>query len=388
MKKKVLILVVVCAVLIGLFGLYGGNLDISSDLSDTVNEQLGVLDFSRLEDILKNTIDKTNFGANSFLEKVKQLINGEYTADFSSVFSLILSTLLSGVKSFLPLLGVIMAIAILSNLLSNFKGKGKSLESVVHFVCYSTVIVIVCSQITNLINLTTQTIGQMQQQMELTFPIILTLMASVGNTVSVGIYQPAVAVLTGGIINVFSFFIIPLFIISFVLNIVGNLSNNIKLSKLSSLLNDIFKWTIGGIFTVFTGVLMIKGISAGSFDSMSIRTAKFAIKTYIPIVGGFLSDGFNYLIASSVLIKNSVGVAGLFILFLSIIYPVLTILAYKWCLQLISSVLEPLMDSKISSFLFGVSKALNVLIASILCVALMFIISTALLITTGNIYWG
>ena len=281
-----------------------------------------------------------------------------------------------------------MAIAILSNLLSNFKGKGKSLESVVHFVCYSTVIVIVCSQITNLINLTTQTIGQMQQQMELTFPIILTLMASVGNTVSVGIYQPAVAVLTGGIINVFSYFIIPLFIISFVLNIVGNLSNNIKLSKLSSLLNDIFKWTIGGIFTVFTGVLMIKGISAGSFDSMSIRTAKFAIKTYIPIVGGFLSDGFNYLIASSVLIKNSVGVAGLFILFLSIIYPVLTILAYKWCLQLISSILEPLMDSKISSFLFGVSKALNVLIASILCVALMFIISTALLITTGNIYWG
>ena len=388
MKKKVLILVVVCAVLIGFFGLYSGNLDISSDLSDTVNEQLGVLDFSRLEDILKNTIDKTNFGANSFLEKVKQLINGEYTADFSSIFSLILSTLLSGVKSFLPLLGVIMAIAILSNLLSNFKGKGKSLESVVHFVCYSTVIVIVCSQITNLINLTTQTIGQMQQQMELTFPIILTLMASVGNTVSVGIYQPAVAVLTGGIINVFSYFIIPLFIISFVLNIVGNLSNNIKLSKLSSLLNDIFKWTIGGIFTVFTGVLMIKGISAGSFDSMSIRTAKFAIKTYIPIVGGFLSDGFNYLIASSVLIKNSVGVAGLFILFLSIIYPVLTILAYKWCLQLISSVLEPLMDSKISSFLFGVSKALNVLIASILCVALMFIISTALLITTGNIYWG
>ena len=388
MKKKVLILVVVCAVLIGLFGLYGGNLDISSDLSETVNEQLGVLDFSRLEDILKNTIDKTNFGANSFLEKVKQLINGEYTADFSSIFSLILSTLFSGVKSFLPLLGVIMAIAILSNLLSNFKGKGKSLEGVVHFVCYSTVIVIVCSQITNLINLTTQTIGQMQQQMELTFPIILTLMASVGNTVSVGIYQPAVAVLTGGIINVFTYFIIPLFIISFVLNIVGNLSNNIKLSKLSSLLNDIFKWTIGGIFTVFTGVLMIKGISAGSFDSMSIRTAKFAIKTYIPIVGGFLSDGFNYLIASSVLIKNSVGVAGLFILFLSIIYPVLTILAYKWCLQLISSVLEPLMDSKISSFLSGVSKALNVLIASILCVALMFIISTALLITTGNIYWG
>ena len=134
--------------------------------------------------------------------------------------------------------------------------------------------------------------------------------------------------------------------------------------------------------------MTIKGISAGSFDSVSIRTTKFALKTYVPLVGGYLSDGFNLIMASSVLIKNAVGTAGLLLIFVSIISPVLTILVFKWALHLVSAFIEPLLDDKISNFLFSVSKALNMLIASILCVALMYLISVGLLMTTGNVYWG
>lgn len=388
-KKRIFYIIILFSILVVVFGIGQAKLDIASDLQDTINGQLDLIDLSDLDQILNNTIDKANYGAESFLEKVKQLLSGEYTANFSSIISFIFSTFLNGIKTFLPSLCVIIAISILCNLVGNFKGKSnKSLSDIVHFVCYSTIIVIVCSQITNFISLASNTINSMKEQMEVTFPIILTLMATVGSTTSVGIYQPTLAILSGGIINIFYYFVLPLFIVSFLLNIVGNISKNIKLSKFSSLLNDIFKWTIGGIFTIFTGVLAVKGISAGSFDGVSIRTAKFAMKTYIPIVGGYLSDGFNLLMASSVLIKNSVGVAGLLLVFLSIVYPVITILLYKWCLHLISSVLEPLMDDKISTFLFSVSKTLNMLIASILCVALMYIISTALLLTSGNIYWG
>lgn len=388
-RKKIVIIVVFFAILLVIFGIGQAKLDVASDLQDTINGQLNLIDLSELDEILHSTIDTANYGAKNFLEKVKQLLNGEYTANFSSILSFIFSTFLNGVKAFLPSLCVIISISILCNLVGNFKGKNsKSLSEIVHFVCFSTIIVIVCSQITNFVTLASNTISSMKEQMEVTFPIILTLMATVGSTTSVGIYQPTLAILSGGIINIFNYFILPLFIISFLINIVGNISKNVKLTKFSSLLNDIFKWAIGGIFTIFTGVLAVKGISAGSFDSVSIRTAKFAMKTYIPIVGGYLSDGFNLLMASSVLIKNSVGVAGLLLVFLSIIYPVITILLYKWCLQLISSILEPLMDDKISTFLSGVSKTLNMLIASILCVALMYIISTALLLTSGNIYWG
>jgi len=365
------------------------NLTIEEDLQNKTEENLNMFDFSNLDKELEKLEASGEFGASSFLEKVKQLINGEYTGDFGALLKSVLNIFVADFKKLVPLLATILSLAILSNLLGEFKASSnKNIGQIVHFVCFMAVIIIICTSVTTLITLTSSTISSMQTQMEIIFPIILTLMASVGSTVSVGIYQPTLAMLSGIIVNIFNYIILPIFIISFVISIVGNLSNNVKLNKFSSLLNDVFKWVIGIVFTVFTGVMAIRGISAGSFDSVSIRTTKFAIKNYVPIVGGYLSEGFNLLMASSVLIKNAVGTAGLFLIFISILSPIITILIFKWALHLLSAFLEPLFDSKISNFLFSVSKAIDMLIASILCVALMYIISMGLLMTTGNAYWG
>ena len=43
---------------------------------------------------------------------------------------------------------------------------------------------------------------------------------------------------------------------------------------------------------------------AGSFDGISIRATKFAIKSYIPIIGGYLSDGLDFIVLSSILRKD------------------------------------------------------------------------------------
>jgi len=397
MKKLLIIMPLICFFLIPLFynietpkiNIVAASLTLEEDLKNKTEENLNIFDFSALDNELNKLETSGEFGASSFIEKVKQLINGEYSGDFGSLIKSALKIFISDFKKMVPLLATILALAILSNLLSEFKGKtNKNLGQIVHFVCYMAVIIIICTSISSLINIASSAISSMQSQMEIIFPIILTLMASVGSTVSVGIYQPTLAMLSGIIVNVFNYIVLPVFIISFVISIVGNLSNNVKLNKFSNLLNDIFKWVIGVVFTVFTGVMTIRGISAGSFDSVSIRTTKFAIKNYVPIVGGYLSDGFNLLMASSVLIKNAVGTAGLFLIFISIISPIISILIFKWSLHLLSAFLEPLFDSKISNFLFSTSKAINMLIASILCVALMYIISMGLLMTTGNVYWG
>jgi len=397
MKKKFLIIFIFVLIFSSFFvvfnynknGVSYCNLSIEKDLQTETQSQLEFFDFSSLDGEIKKLENSESFGASSFLEKIKSLINGEYSLSFHDVLKMILDSLLYDFKKLIPMLSTIFTIAIFSNLLSQFKGKSdKSIENIIHFICYSAVIVLVCTSITTLVNLSSSIITGMQTQMEITFPIILTLMASVGNTVSVSIYQPTMAVLSGAIVNVFSYIILPIFLISFVISVVGNLSNNVKLNKFSSLLNDIFKWVIGFVFTIFTGLMAIKGISPGSYDSVSIRTTKYALKTYIPIVGGYLSDGFNLIMASSVLIKNAVGTAGILLIFLSVLSPLITILVFKWAIHLISAFIEPLLDDKISNFLFSVSKSLNMLIATILCVALMYLITIGLLMTTGNVYWG
>ena len=58
----------------------------------------------------------------------------------------------------------------------------------------------------------------------------------------------------------------------------------------------------------------LQGIAVGSFDSLSIRTTKYTIKSYVPVMGGYLSDGMDLILSSTILIKNSVGLVGVLLI--------------------------------------------------------------------------
>ena len=114
----------------------GANLTIEDDLQTKTEENLKLFDFSKLDEELKKLETSGEFGASSFLEKVKQLINGEYSGDFGELVKSVFNIFVSDFKKLVPLLATILALAILSNLLGQFKGSNKNLEQIVHFVCY------------------------------------------------------------------------------------------------------------------------------------------------------------------------------------------------------------------------------------------------------------
>lgn len=128
---------------------------------------------------------------------------------------------------------------------------------------------------------------------------------------SVSVYQPAVAFLTNGIVRIILDAVLPLSTLMMVFSVVSNLSVSTKLTRFVEFFGSLNKWLIGISFTVFTFFLSVQGITAGGIDGISLRATKYAISNSIPIVGGYLKDGVDLVIASSVLIKNAVGVWGL-----------------------------------------------------------------------------
>lgn len=209
-------------------------------------------------------------------------------------------------------------------------------------------------------------------------------MTAIGGTVSVSVYQPAIALLSGSIMQIFNLVLVPIFIFSLVFAVISNLTSTVKLEKFNSFLNSSFKWLVGSMFTIFIAFMSIQGITAGSHDGISVKTAKFALKSYVPILGGYLADGFNVIVASSVLIKNAIGACGLLLIFVSVLSPILTIVIFSLLLKLTASILEPLSDGRISSFLFSVSKSLTMLLVILIGVAFMFLIITALIMCSAN----
>lgn len=356
-------------------------------VENEVDKQLEDFDFSSLDDIIKNLIKEQYeiFNSKSFIEKIKSIISGDFDRD-KNIFIIILDIFFNTIKNLMPLISVIISVSILGSMINGLKSRNnKSINNVIFFITYTIVATLIISILARMIHLTSNTIQNIKSQMDAIFPILLTMLTAVGGSISASIYQPAMALFVNIIMNLFTYVLLPIFIFSVIFNIISNLSNTIKLEKFSSFLNSSYKWIIGLIFTIFTSFISIQGITAGSLDGISIKTAKFAMKSYIPILGSYLSDGMGVILVSSNLIKNAVGASGLLLLLATIISPLIELILLMLALKFIAGIVEPLGNKQVSNLAYSLSKSITLLIALIVGIAFSYFIILGLVMCSANL---
>lgn len=360
------------------------DVDIEEEISSSASEIIDDIDFGELENIL-SSLDTLTIFDGSIKDKINDILSGEYFTNYSSVFLAIISLIIGDIRGILPFVFTLLAIGILTTLLSEFQHEKSSSGDIVYFVTLSVMIITVIFAFKDILQTTSSTINSIVNQMRIIFPILITMLSSIGSLSSVSIYNPLVAILTTCVSVVFDKILYPIFIVMLIFNILGNITKNIRLDKFQSFLGSVFKWMVGMVFTLFAGFLSIQGISAGKFDGISIKATKFAVKSYIPIIGSYISDGMDFIILGSILVKNTVGLIGIVILFLSIISPIITIVVVKLALSLVSAVLELSGNYRMSNFLSSCSKILIYPIVIIIGVAFMYIMTISLIMYTANI---
>ena len=392
-------LTIICMILlISLFSIFtpmatfcvdNATVEISEDLNNSIIEELNEIDFSDLNGVIEQfRNNNTNiFSIDNIKSKIYSIISGGNAVSYSSFFASLFSIFVELIVKYLPMLSLIVAIGVISNLLNGIKSKfnEKSTSGLIHLVCFLAVVVLTIGMISSISEMSVSSIKAMVSQMNAIFPILLTLMIGIGATASAGVFQPIVAIISTYVADFFTYLILPLFTMSFVFGIINNLSDNIKLDKFNSFISSLFKWCVGLVFTLFFAVFTIQGISAGTFDSLSVRTTKYTIKSYIPIMGGYLSDGMDLILSSTILIKNAVGLVGLLMIISTIISPLLEIVVFSLLLKLVSAILQPMGNNKTSNFLMSTSKSITMLSSCIIAVGFMYLISVGLVMMTSNV---
>lgn len=364
-------------------------IEISEELQHNVDDMLYDIDFQPLQDTISNFDDNQlkMFSLDNVKSKVQSILNGEQAVDYNTILEVVFQIIIQLVVQYMPMFALIIGIGVISSLLGQIKSKfnEKSTADIVHFVCFCLIVVILTTSIKKLTTSTTNTLLTMEKEINVIFPVLLTLMTGIGAVSSVGVFQPIMAVMSTIISQLILKVVLPIFIFSFTLNIIGNLSNNVKLDKFSSFLSSLFKWIIGITFTIFFAVISIQGISAGAFDSVSLRTAKFTISSYVPVMGGYLSQGMDLILASGVLIKNSIGLVGILIIISSIMSPILEIVIFSLMLKAVSAILQPLNNNKLTNFLHDTSKIITMLSSCIIVVGFMYFLSMGLCMASANV---
>lgn len=364
-------------------------MQMKDELTDHVEDTIDDIDFNEIQSIVDNFDEnqKKMFSVTNVKTKLKEVLSGEGKIDYQSILGGILSVLFQIIADYLPMFAILVSVGILSSILGGLKTKfnEKSIGDIVHFVCFCVSILVVGTIIKGLIQNTQTSINSMQKQMSAIFPIILTMMTALGATSSVSVFQPALAIFSNVSSKIFSSIILPIFTLSFAFGIIGNLSNNVKLDKFNSFFSSLFKWLVGVLFTIFFATMSIQGITAGSFDSVSIRTVKFTMSSYVPVLGGYLSQGMDIILATSVLVKNAVGLVGIVVLLASILAPILEIVVVSLLLKGASAILQPLNNDRITNFLHTTSKCIMMLSTCLIVVAFMYFIMIGLGMATANI---
>lgn len=358
-----------------------------ADLAGNIEEILSELDTEELQKYLDSLTEEQRelFGDN-IADAIRSVISGDFKLDYSNVFSAVAGLIFDGLKGMLPAFCVICSITILCGLLTHFRSSfaENGTAKLIHFVGYSAILVLILSSLAGVLGDCIAAVNSMRSQMQAIFPVLLTLIATSGGSVSVAVYQPAVLFLSEAVVGIITSAIFPLAGLIFVLNMVGNMSKEIKVKNFSAFFAGIIKWTLGITLAAFTVFLTVQGITSATYDGLSFKAAKYAISNSVPIIGGFLGSGFDLVIAGSVLIKNAVGSCGIALLVIVLAAPLIQLIVCNLFFKLAAAVTEPVGDSGISDFLSSVSGTINYFIAGLISVAFMYFITMLLLICSSN----
>lgn len=393
MKKMFLFVCVFAALACG--ALFSGALPVSAQedgegegaLDTNIEEILQDLDVEALQEYLDSlTQQQKDALGGDILEVLRSLVTGDYALDYDNAFSAIGGMVFDELSGLIPAFCAICSVSVLCGILGRFKSSfaEKGTARIVFFVGYCAVLVLILSSLAGVIQDCADTVSSMQRQMQAIFPILLTLIATSGGSVSVAVYRPAVLFLSESVVGIVAGIVFPLASLMCVLNMAGNMSGELKLKNFSAFFASVIKWTLGISLAAFTVFLSVQGITSATYDGFSFKAAKYAVSNTVPIIGSFLGSGFDLVVAGSVLIKNSLGACGIFLLVIVLAVPLVQLVAYNLFLKLAAAVTEPVGDEKVSSFLSSLSGTINYFTAGLLAVGFMYFVTMLLLICSSN----
>lgn len=251
-------------------------------------------------------------------------------------------------------------------------------------IVYSVAALLILHSLWGAIDSTRKAITALLNVTQGVFPVLTTMLAATGGFASSAVLQPAYAMLTQTATWLTRDLLLPAALYGGVLSIAGAVTGKNLLSEFGSLLRSAGIWVAGALMTLFVALTSIQGSAAMSFDGISFRTAKYAIDSMIPYVGGMFSDLADTLVGCSILVRNAVGVAGLLGLLAVVVGPVLGALAIYLAYRLAAALAASFEAKELAAVLGESGKVVMLLVVILLMTFAMMFIMLTISLSAGN----
>lgn len=285
------------------------------------------------------------------------------------------------------LLGLLLMLTLFSIVLQTMHTafEKSTVSKIAYYVVYIVLIFLALNSFHLAVSYAKDAIDTMSGFMIALLPLMLGIMATLGNVITVSFFNPIVVFLIHFSGVLVSKFILPLLFLSALLLIVSSLNENYKVTHLANLFKTVGLGTLGIFLTIFIGVMSVQGATSAIQDGVAMKTTKFVTGNFIPVVGRTLTDAADTILSASLLLKNSVGIVGVLIVVFIAVFPALKIFAIALIYKLAAAILQPIGDGPVITSLNTISKYIVYILACLLAVTLMFFLAIVILVAASNI---
>lgn len=209
--------------------------------------------------------------------------------------------------------------------------------------------------------------------MSLMAPLMEAVYISAGNTSLAAVSGTALTLTLTVVETIYTKVLVPAVSVSFILCTVSAASSNKGLAYLSKTIRGLITTAIVSVMALTSIVLSLQSGVAASADRFSQRAIRFALGNYIPLIGGSISESLSALTGSLSLIKQLSGTAGIVVLILMLLPPLISLILTRLSVYLSSAVSGLIGCDKAKELLDDIGGIYTMLICISIAASLTFI---------------
>ena len=306
--------------------------------------------------------------------------------DFGRVLEKMISMLNAGSHTAFLGMSVCMGIMLMCSMAEGFNvtlGERtlKSVSNAVGTMCICTAVIVpLCSTIERAV----EVLNGVSGFMVLLVPIMAGLVISSGKEMTGTSYYTMMMTAGNAVSTVSAKLVSPLMNVFLALTVTSSLSVKMNISSLCESVYKTAKWALTFIMGIFTAVLSLQTIMTSSMDNVSKKALRFAVSSFVPVVGGALGEALNTFNGSVELLKTG---AGVFVIIAGglIIMPVaLECIVWQFSMFVLSGAGDIMGLSEMTKIFRSISKAVAVMTGLLFCALAVLVISTGIILLTGR----
>lgn len=267
----------------------------------------------------------------------------------------------------------ILAAALLVSVVQTFSASTQTMTETIGVIIIA---VLLLTGTGAMIHLASTTVDETCGYGKLLLPVMTTALAAQGGITSSGTLYAATAFFIALLQSALDSFLVPGVYLYLSLSTGSAATGEPFLKRIGDLLKQFLSWCLKILLIIFTTWLSLTHVVSGTTDAATLKAAKVSMSSFIPVVGGILSDASETVLISAGVMKNAAGIYGILAVMTLFIHPFLKIGLHYLVLKFTGGMVSAFGSARVTAVVDAFGNAMALLLAMTGAGCIMVLIST------------